>query len=234
MYKKITRLFAEKIARITANHMSTDIDYYISSKARDESAEFCIANMKTAEKIYSRDKILEFASIKTASVAGCICEFGVYKGWTLKLLANLNKSKKIHGFDSFKGLPADWRPSFSKGRFATDVPKFKENNIVLHVGWFNESLPGFIGQLKDKICLLHVDCDLYESTYCVLDSLWDHLADDVVIVFDEYFNYPGWAEHEHKALNEIKAKKNVDIEYIAYNPTGEQVAIRLLKKASNS
>jgi hypothetical protein len=48
-----------------------------------------------------------------------------------------------------------------------------------------------------------------------------------VIVFDEYFNYPGWAEHEYKAFSEYVQRTGRVFEYVAYVRTSSQVAVRL-------
>jgi hypothetical protein len=61
-----------------------------------------------------------------------------------------------------------------------------------------------------RVSLLHVDCDLYWSTKCILDLLTDRIASGTVIVFDEFWNYPGWQDHEVKAFDEFKAKTGLD------------------------
>jgi hypothetical protein len=52
-----------------------------------------------------------------------------------------------------------------------------------------------------------------------------------IIVFDEYYNYPTATEHEYKAFMEFMASRSdINLEYIAYNPVHEQVAIQIIKK----
>jgi hypothetical protein len=53
----------------------------------------------------------------------------------------------VHGFDSFRGLPEDWagRDGMKKGTFDVNGRKpTVPDNVVLHPGWFNETLPKFI------------------------------------------------------------------------------------------
>ena len=48
-----------------------------------------------------------------------------------------------------------------------------------------------------------------------------------VIVFDEYFNYPGWREHEYRAWQEYVAASGARFEYEAYTSGNEQVVVRI-------
>ena len=51
----------------------------------------------------------------------------------------------IHGFDSFEGLPEAWRDGCGPGMFSRDgaVPEVGPG-VVLHVGWFDDTLPTFV------------------------------------------------------------------------------------------
>ena len=46
---------------------------------------------------------------------GTALEFGVGEGHTLRMIA---QQMPVIGFDSFTGLPEDWRPEYPKGAFA--------------------------------------------------------------------------------------------------------------------
>jgi hypothetical protein len=46
-----------------------------------------------------------------------------------------------------------------------------------------------------------------------------------VVVFDEYFNFSGWENDEHRALIEAASDAGFTYDYIFYNPHGQQVAI---------
>ena len=50
-----------------------------------------------------------------------------------------------------------------------------------------------------------------------------------VVLFDEYYNFPRWQQHEYKAFQEFVARTGVKYEYIAYSVTGQQVAVRILE-----
>lgn len=51
--------------------------------------------------------------------SGHAAEFGVARGKSLRMIADV---MPVTGFDSFQGLPEDWRPGFLRGRFACTPP----------------------------------------------------------------------------------------------------------------
>lgn len=65
----------------------------------------------------------------------------------------------------------------------------KFSNVSLIKGTFKEVTPNF----KDKISILHLDGDLYESYLTCLNNLYDNVVKNGVIIFDEYYShkYPG-------------------------------------------
>jgi hypothetical protein len=77
-----------------------------------------------------------------------------------------------------------------------------------------------------------MDADLYSSTKTVFDLMADRIVPGTVIVFDEYFNYPGWRQGEYRAFQELAAGRKLNFEFIGYCDTGEQVAVRIMKAAS--
>ena len=155
---------------------------------------------------------------------GLILEFGVYSGRTINHIASLS-AEKIYGFDSFEGLPEDWRPDFRQGAFKrTDLPPVAPN-VELVVGWFDKTLPGFLSEHPGPVSFLHVDCDLYSSTKTVFHFLSDRIVPGTVIVFDEYFNYIGWRNHEFKAFAEFIAASGLNYRYIGAVPSHQQVAV---------
>jgi hypothetical protein len=108
-------------------------------------------------------------------------------------------------------------------------------NVRLTKGFFEDTLPGFVAQHPGaKIALLHVDCDLYSSTVTILKNIAPMLAPGSVIIFDELINYHGWEEGEFKAFTEFAAERKLAFEYVAYNRTGGQVAVRILDKPPNT
>ena len=207
---------------------SLDIDKLSWLSAGVASSDYALRNMQAARRFADASALLRFA-LSQAPADGLRLEFGVYSGKTIKEIAFFAPGSPVHGFDSFEGLPEAWRPGFPKGMFATgelpDVPK----NVTLVKGLFDRTLPPFCDRHRGaKAAFIHVDCDLHSSTQTVLSQLRDFIVPGTVIVFDEYFNYPGWQDHEARALREFCEANRVAYSYIGLVPQHQQVAIRIL------
>ncbi|MDJ0825044.1 MAG: class I SAM-dependent methyltransferase [Rhodobacter sp.] len=201
-------------------------------EASKQSARFLLKHMVTAKPFPAGRQLLEYAvnlALEDARDTDHYLEFGVASGRTINCIADVSK-RKVYGFDSFDGLPEDWTFAYPKGRFAGQLPKVRDN-VELVVGWFTDTLPKFAAGLpKDAtVGFLHVDCDLYSSTVTVLWQLAPFMRDGTVIVFDEYFNYVGWKQHEHKAFKEFLKTFGYRAEYLAFVPVHQQVAVRIHK-----
>ena len=194
-------------------------------KAAYESAAYYEQHMLTTPA-FASDLDLLSAAVKISNPHGLFLEFGVASGRTISHIAKV-RSGPVYGFDSFQGLPEDWRSGFSKGAFAGNLPPVP-NNVTLIKGWFNETLPAFLAANEGDVALLHVDCDLYSSTKCILDLLSGRLKSGTVIVFDEFWNYPGWQQHEIKAFDEFKAAHQVRAQSVEFVPGHQQVAFVIL------
>lgn len=160
---------------------------------------------------------------KQAPQDGLWLEFGVATGTTIRHLGSLTK-QKVYGFDSFEGLPENWRTGFDQGAFAQSLPSVPAN-VELIKGWYSDTLPAFAARHPERVSLLHVDCDLYSSTKTIFDTIGDRIGPGCVIVFDEYWNYPGWREHEHKAFLEFIAAKELTYRYDSFVPFTQQVCV---------
>jgi len=152
--------------------------------------------------------------IEAAQTDGLVMEFGVRFGTSIRHLSTL-AGQDVHGFDSFQGLPEAWHNN-PKGAYTTHgiLPEVPEN-VHLHVGLFEETLPSFLKEHTDPIRFVNVDCDLYSSTTTVFDLLGDRIVSGTVIVFDEYFVNPNWREDEFKAFQEAVEKFSWQYDYLA-------------------
>jgi hypothetical protein len=62
----------------------------------------------------------------------------------------------------------------------------------------------------------------------VLKLVGPRLRAGSVVVFDEFFNFPGWEDHEFRAWQEHLAASGAEVAYEAYTVNNEQVAVRIL------
>ena len=196
--------------------------------AKRESVEYIRAHMLAAQVLPDRYALLRFA-LAAAPQDGMVLEFGVEKGLSVNCLARATP-RLVHGFDSFRGLPQAWAGTReSHGAFDRKgrLPKVPAN-VRLHVGWFDETLPPFLAAEPAPAALVHIDCDIYASTRVVFDLLGPRIGPGTVIVFDEYFNYPGWQQHEFRAFQDFIARERRRYEYIGFSAERGHVAVRML------
>lgn len=193
-----------------------------------ESAKFITKYMPHAKAFQTQNEVMEYAiSVANFTANSVVMEFGVYKGESVNHIAKTIKNRII-GFDSFEGLPENWRTGFEAGTFALPAMPVVEENVELVKGLFADSLPQFLVSFRQPISLIHIDCDLYSSTIFVLDQLEEFILPGCILVFDEFFNYPGWEVGEYKAFNEFVRRTGLKFDYIAYNSMHEQVVVRVL------
>jgi hypothetical protein len=187
------------------------------------------------------DKLRKFhlcAAWDHSTVQGMNLEFGVFNGYTLNALARKIAPEKVYGFDSFEGLPEYWAmrddQGLAQGYFAVDHLPPVESNTELVVGWFNETLPGFLQQHPEPVRFLHLDADLYSSTVYVLRELNDRIQPGTTIVFDELFAwhnptlYTNWHQGEFAALQDWMREYDREIE-VLYRTDYFQASIQVRK-----
>lgn len=209
-----------------------DTEFTATRLASEESARYVLARMRAVpnfETDYDLHHWVATTQLDRGLLAhGQILEFGVATGRTLNQFAYWLPHKTVYGFDGFDGLPEDWTSRMRKGFFARKHLPRVRRNCELVVGWFNETLAGFVEKHPEPVALLHVDCDLYSSTVTILDELKDNIVPGTVIIFDEYINYPGWQLDEFRAWQEFVKEHNIRYEYIGRVSKHQKVAVRVL------
>lgn len=214
-----------RLLRAAVGRIASDLELVSTIQAASSSAALIDLLMSDAKAFTSREDVMG-AAFKAASGTGFICELGVYRGQSLNEIARHYSSENVYGFDTFSGLPEFWRNGFPKGAFDVSFENLHfEKNCLLYKGLFDQSLPEFLKQVESHAKLIHVDCDLYSSSISALRLLSPRIRTGTVIVFDEYFNYPGWQAHEHRAFREFLDMTGFGCRYIAYNKIGQQVAV---------
>ena len=184
--------------------------------------------IKTKPIMGSAINLFEYV-LKQSLDAGLVLEFGVRFGNSINIIAKLASKSAIHGFDSFQGLPDEWHYE-PKGSYSTkgELPQVAEN-VTLHAGWFDDTLPVFLEQNKDSVRFINIDCDIYSSTKTVLTLLAPRIVVGTVIVFDEYIANEHWREDEYKAFQEAVLEYGWQYEYLCFSFFTKQVAVRITK-----
>lgn len=115
-------------------------------------------------------------------------EFGVAWGYSTDF--HVSRSAKMvawHGFDTFTGLPEDWR-SYRKGHFNNhgEPPAIKDIRIGWHKGLIEQTLSfDFLQSISSQQKYIIFDLDLFYPTYFALKSVTPHLSKGDLLYFDE-------------------------------------------------
>ncbi len=152
--------------------------------------------LKIATYIYFHISILKrvFLSAKFAKSSTFVraharpalwLEFGVYRGTSINATAALRDTfeargfpgalPRVVGFDTFEGIPQEWktskrqaRPKWKQGAFSwredynTPTPPVRAG-VELVTGLFNETLGPFLEANSGAVTFLNIDNDLHES-----------------------------------------------------------------------
>ncbi len=215
---------AAMVARLPLGYAQAHPYTGLQDRAHRETLDFILEEMPDAIAFDTPRELMKHA-ISLTTLDGLVCEFGVNEGGTVSYIAKRLADRPVHGFASFEGLPEDWSGNkmsagyFNRGGKLPKVPA----NVTLHAGWFENSLPRFVAAHPGPAAFLHIDCDLYSSTVTVFETFADRIVPGTVLVFDEYFNYPNWQAHEHKAFREFASAVGLRFRYVAYSV--QQVAV---------
>lgn len=168
-------------------------------------------------------------ALEKVTVDGVVLEFGVSHGTTLGLIAD-HTELPVHGFDSFHGLPEQWRGLIPAGEWSTGgVPPETPPHVEIHTGPFSETLPDFAARNRLPIAFMHVDCDLYSSTKTVFEHLVDLIVPGTIVVFDQFMNFPDSEKYEYRAFHEFVEEYGIRYEYVRKSePGGFSVSLRIL------
>lgn len=211
--------------RFVLKHYGSNLLVDLQLDAKRETLDYIRNKMAHAPYFEKHPQLIEYV-VGQATNPGLYLEFGVGRGKSMRWIAS-HTDRTVHGFDSFEGIPEYWHGN-PAGTFAQKKLPKVPGNVTLHVGMFDATIPKFLAQNDEAVSFLHVDCDLYSSTATIFDAFGSRLQPGAIILFDEYYNFPRWQEHEFRAFQEFVAKSGVEYEYIAYSVTGQQAAVRIL------
>ena len=168
------------------------------------------------QRVDSREDVFGVAAKDIAERDVLYLEFGVYYGDSMRTWSGLlrNPKSRLHGFDSFEGLPESWDLIAGKGAFARDgaIPVIDDPRVSFFKGFFNETLTGYNPPAHEQL-FVNLDADLYSSTKTVLDFLKPHISLGTYLYFDEFQS----REHEPKAFDEFLSETGWNFRLVAAN-----------------
>jgi O-methyltransferase len=167
-----------------------------------------------------------------------------------KGIHKIDFTRRVAGFDWFEGLPSSddhprWRPGMFRvnhsfhpickpGEKVTPeviTALFEQYQLpvpIIEAGEFSAVLPKVIGTKYTQAAVVHIDCDLYESTRTVLFGLEPILQEGTIFLFDDWFHFRG-SKHkgEQRAFFEFieSQDKWSFIEYQTYATFGKSFII---------
>jgi len=159
------------------------------------------------------------------NVPGDIVETGVWRGGSMIMARALLKVRGVEDrtiwcADSFEGMPVPTEadPNKSTGEDLSDVDylavsleQVKRNferfglldeQVKFLKGWFSDTLPT---APIEKISILRLDGDLYESTNDALQALYDKVSIGGYVIVDDYYGWPGCK----KAVDEFREARSI-------------------------
>lgn len=141
-----------------------------------ETAIYCEEHLPNAVYFAKRNDIFDYAArlLNNKIQNSYVVEFGVWKGESINYLAKRILNSQIYCFDTFYGLPENWGGTHTnKGYFSLNgIPPKVEANVHLTTGLFDEVTEKTLrGANVPYLNLIHIDCDLYDSTKSALLSV---------------------------------------------------------------
>jgi hypothetical protein len=156
----------------------------------------------TSQRVDCRERLFDRVGERIRDKRVLYLEFGVFEGDATRYWSKLlkNRDSRLHGFDSFEGLPEFWLPQRPEGHFDLGgaIPQVDDDRVKFFKGWFEDTLPSYTRPPHD-VLVLNLDADLYSSTNYVLNALKDAIVPGTYIYFDEF----NQQFHELRAFDEF-------------------------------
>lgn len=175
-------------------------------------------------------------TVVSEGIPGDLIETGVWRGGSCVFMRGLlealgDEERVVWVADSFEGLPKpnDRQYPDDKGNklyqmdvLAVPVESVKEvferyglldDRVRFLKGWFRDTLPG---APIDRLAVLRLDGDMYESTMDVLTALYDKLSPGGFIIIDDYGAYAAC----RKAVHDFREERGISEEILEIDWTG--------------
>jgi O-methyltransferase len=240
-----------EVKRKAPDHQVNELSNFPSDFSQEEIDIFKQVypyTMTSKERVFSLINAVRY--ISRHNIPGDIVECGVWKGGSMMaiaktLLAEQDQSRDLYLFDTFSGMsePSENDRDFSGQDAAKllDISSktdqwiwcnaplegvqavmsqtgYSQNKIHFVQGKVEETLPA---NAPEKIALLRLDTDWYESTRHELIHLFPRLSINGVIIIDDY----GYWQGAKKAVDEYFQEHNIKILLNRIDDTG-RIAIK--------
>ena len=206
--------------------------------------------MTSPERVFALCEAVKY--IHEKNIAGDIVECGVWKGGSMMAIAETllrsgDTSRNLYLFDTFEGMapPTDKDVDIAgekAERLLEQADKMKDESVwcraplemvksaVNSVGYPGEKIHFVKGMVEqtiplsapDKIALLRLDTDWYESTKHEMEHLFPRLSKGGVLIIDDYGHWQG----ARKAVDEYLEKNKVKILLNRIDYTG-RIAVKV-------
>jgi O-methyltransferase len=202
---------------------------FVDDDARRVIRRVAARTMTDTVKLFGMIEALRY--IVRAGVPGAIVESGVWRGGSMQaaaltLLECDDTERELHLFDTFAGMPAPSEADvrFKDGQRAEEIMRtsdkdaaiwavaglddvrqgmvetgYPSEKVVYHQGRVEETIPD---EAPDRIALLRLDTDWYESTRHELCHLYDRLSPGGVLIIDDYRYWEGSYKATQEWLDE--------------------------------
>lgn len=190
--------------------------------AIDEIYNICSSYSMISKERFSCN-INAVKEIEEKGIEGCIIEIGVWKGGSIlsMMLASEKYSKnqrEFHLYDTFEGMT-------NASAVDRDLNDVSADTLVNENSWFKcisgldevkqniqrhtSICPNYhVGDIRqnkfvpEKIAILRLDTDWYDSTKYELDTFYDSVSPGGIIIIDDYGHWKGC----QKAVDEFLSK----------------------------
>jgi len=241
MKNKILEIIKTKLVNIGGGKISNKflwniemmLNYLKLGKWMKENGYF------TNDRCNSREEVFNCVINNIKEKKVLYLEFGVKYGDSIKYWSNKlnNPNSKLHGFDSFEGLPEDWDDVFyKKGSLSVGgkIPNILDKRVKFFKGWFNEVLPVYINENAKnfddfEVIILMIDSDLYSSAKEVLENFAPYINEKFYIYFDNMSR----VEHEPKAFKEFMENNKLKFELVCTDYCFNRSFFKYLEKKYN-
>ena len=173
-------------------------------------------------RLYNIEQCLD--RVRDDDVPGDLMETGVWRGGATILMRGYLEIYEMRGrdvwvADSFEGLPAPSHPADKGHDFSYNIAPILavsldevrglferygllDDHVRFLKGWFKDTLPG---APIDKLALLRLDGDLYESTMDAITALYDKVVPGGFILVDDYGDF----EPCRRAIDEFRSARGI-------------------------